>query len=365
MQSIKKRPLILQYHLLFDGLKKQLIKLFDRLIPDRTRLINIGSGYRQSRLLYLAVKLEIADQIGDENASIDLLSKRLSIDAGKLYRLLRTLSSLGIFTETTHRTFANNRLSALLRQSNNKNVRINILIDNSKEQSNVWFDKIERQFSNPAVSSKLSAKKTTYFEATPSNTELGLSLMRPQQNALEEINWSKFDVVFDVGHAEISNALAILAASPELYMCIYAHSDVIQQAKNNWLQAQIHSALLRVSFEQGDLLKAIPSASSHKNIYFFYRLFCELSDQHCLTVLQNVRKAMGSFKATIAITDFVLPELDADRLMALSDMQKLLQQGGKERTLCQWTSLFAKSPFKLIERVNLRNSQSVLVLAPR
>jgi hypothetical protein len=103
----------------------------------------VGSAFRESRLLYLAVKLDIADLLADLAISVDLLAKESDINANNLYRILRALVSMGIFKETQPKVFANNSISLLLRRANKHNIRQHILNANNASKSSLWFNQLE------------------------------------------------------------------------------------------------------------------------------------------------------------------------------------------------------------------------------
>jgi hypothetical protein len=108
-------------------------------------LNHIGSAFRESRLLYLVVQLDIAELLADNNVSVVQPAKEQNLNSDNLYRVLRALVSMNIFTEVQPKVFANNRLSKLLLKSNNYHVRQDILRDNQTSRSAVWFDNIESQ----------------------------------------------------------------------------------------------------------------------------------------------------------------------------------------------------------------------------
>ena len=55
--------------------------------------------------IYIASELGIADLLCNGPLSIDSLAEKTDTHAPTLYRLLRALSSVGVFVETANRTF--------------------------------------------------------------------------------------------------------------------------------------------------------------------------------------------------------------------------------------------------------------------
>ncbi|NOT84180.1 MAG: hypothetical protein HOP02_05205 [Methylococcaceae bacterium] len=122
-----------------------------KITPPPFRLMQIGSLFWQSRALYVATKLELADVLGDTEKSTSEISKALQLHEDHLYRLMRMLASQGIFGETAPRVFKNSKTSAYLRQDNPKNVRAMILMHNSPEMTKPWMEALEESIRDGGV----------------------------------------------------------------------------------------------------------------------------------------------------------------------------------------------------------------------
>jgi hypothetical protein len=178
----------------------------------------------------------------------------------------------------------------------------------------------------------------------------------------EGFDWSTFDLVFDSGNANGEHILDMLLSSMDLNICIFDNSAAISSAKIFWQNEHIQDTNIRLSFEPGSIFKSLPKASSQHNLYCFVRVFSGLSDKDCLTILNNIKLAMANFDATVAIVDTVLPIVGLDTSDALDDIQLLLENGGEHRTLVQWQKLISQTHLSIVEVVELRSSNKVLVL---
>jgi len=332
--------------------KSVLVLLPYKFLPAHARLSHIGSAFRGSRLLYLAVQLDIADLLANQNVTVEHIAKKQSLNRDNLYRILRALVSMGIFTEVSPKVFANNRLSKLLLRSNKYNVRQDILLDNQASKSAVWFDNDESQ---KGVSNRPSSKDLRRGTSEHLNIDTKV-------NTFEGFDWSSFDLVFDSGNANGDHILDILRSTSDLNICIYDNSAAIRSAKMFWQGDHIKDTNIRLSFEQGDMFTSLPKASSQHNLYCFVRVFSGLSDRDGLTILRNAKVAIANFNATIAIVDTVLPIEGLDPSDALDDIQLLLGNSGEHRTLKQWEILIKQTDFTLAEVAELRSSNKILVL---
>src|SRR5687767_10777197 len=83
--------------------------------PPSAVLMQIANGVMATQALGVVAKLGIADLIDDGDRHVDELASSSGSHSPSLYRILRSLASLGVFTETSHSKFAHTPISSLLR----------------------------------------------------------------------------------------------------------------------------------------------------------------------------------------------------------------------------------------------------------
>ena len=74
--------------------------------PPPMQMVLLLGGFRISQALYAAAALGVADQLTAGPASADVLAEQTGAHAPSLRRLLRTLASVGVFTEPEPGVFA-------------------------------------------------------------------------------------------------------------------------------------------------------------------------------------------------------------------------------------------------------------------
>ena len=79
-------------------------------------IIQIATGYIASTALYLAARLDIASRLAGGSKSVAELAAATGTREDALYRVLRLLISLGIFTESAPGQISENAASRLLRK---------------------------------------------------------------------------------------------------------------------------------------------------------------------------------------------------------------------------------------------------------
>ncbi len=188
-------------------------------------------------------------------------------------------------------------------------------------------------------------------------------------NQFEGFNWSVFDLMFDSGNANGDHIKDILSISEPLNICIYDNPKSIKSTKILWANQKVNNStanniMIRISFEEGEILKSLPTASSNENLYCFVNVFSGLNDRDCLTVLTNAKKAIGQFTATVAIIDAIRPEPVQSQIEVIDGVQFLFGRKTEQRTLAQWKYLIDESDFTMKEIVELSSSNKVLLLKP-
>jgi hypothetical protein len=356
---------------LFAGAMKFAAWLQDlpnRITPPPMRLMQIGAAFWQSRALYVAARLDIATALADRSLAADALAARVGARPDAVYRLLRMLAAMGIFKETAPRVFANNRLSASLREDRPNSVRALILMHNSDEMSRPWFQHLEGCVRDGGVPFQ-RAHGEELFDYMDSHTEFDALFSRAMDSVdalagdafASDFDWSRFARVIDVGGSKGGKSLAILKRHVHLKALVVDRAQVVGDAQRHWAGRAAPALLARLSFEAGDLFESLPAAASDKDIYLLSAVLHGFDDAACIKALRKLARACGSTGARIAVMELVMADHGADLAGASFDMQMFMGTRGRERTLAEWSRLFDDGGLALEEVVNLRSFAKILV----
>lgn len=346
-----------------------LAALPNKLVPPPFRLIQIGSAYWQSRALYVATELGVADAIGDDELPSDEIATKLKLDSDYLYRLLRMLASIGVFEESTERHFRNNKLSDCLRSTSRQNVSSMILLHNSPEMSHAWFEELGpalRSGEVPFVQSH-GEELFDYLDHHPKLDNLFTSAMESVEaltgsDYLDDFDWGQFDRIIDVGGSSGSKSIAILNRHPHLQALIFDRPQVIENALLHRQKDIDSQVLARITYSGGNMLESIPSACSERDIFLLFAIFHGMGNPDAEKILINLREAFGQHRASIAIVDCVADVKEIDPTVASFDMQMLIGTRGRERTETEWKYLLERCGFVLQEVISLRTFAKLLLV---
>ena len=344
-------------------------ELPSKVTPPPFRLLQIGSYFWQSRALYVATRLDIASILGNETRSVENLAAQVSAQPDALYRLLRMLAAMGVFTETTARHFKNNKLSDCLREDKPNNVRAMILMHNSPEMSRPWYEQLEQGVRSGETPFKLThGDDLVSFMNQHSDFDALFARAMDSVEALSgdafatDFAWERFQRVIDIGGSNGSKALAILKRHPNLRALVMDRPQVIEAATQAWERTTDASLRTRLEFVAGDMFESVPLAQSDQDIYLLSAVLHGFDDAACIKVLQNIATASRQRNAYIVVLEIVMETPHASLPSTTFDMQMFMGTPGRERTLADWQTLFSQSGLTLEEVVGLRSFGTLLVL---
>jgi hypothetical protein len=74
--------------------------------PRQDQLIQMATAHWMSRILYVAAKMNLAERLAEGPRTAKELAQSTATDVPSLYRLMRALASLGLFTEGPSHRFS-------------------------------------------------------------------------------------------------------------------------------------------------------------------------------------------------------------------------------------------------------------------
>jgi hypothetical protein len=351
------------------GFANWLATLPNRLMPPPFRLIQIGSAYWQSRALCTVTELGVADALGDAQKSSADIAAELNLHEDHLYRLLRMLSSQGVFKACAGRSFRNSKLSNHLRKDHPQSVRAIILMHNSPEMSRPWFESLTPAIRSGEIPFALTHgdELFDYMNRHPDFDALFTEAMEAVEGVtgteyLHDFAWGRFARLIDVGGSNGKKSISILQQHTSLRALVFDRPAVVAEAADYWRAKLVAPLFERLEFSGGDMLESIPPAQSDKDLYLFSAIFHGMGHTESQRILGNLKLACGSHHPTIVIAEMVAKAEDIDPTIASFDMQMLMGTRGRERNLDEWHELLESAGFVLREIVDVRSFIRLLVV---
>lgn len=332
---------------------------------DRDLVVQYVLGIMAAQSVRAAVELRVVELIGDgERPAADVAAAAGTGHQG-MTRLLRALVGLGLLAEPDQDVFAVTPAGLLLdsRRADSLHSMVRMFTDpvmhrawerlgDSVRTGEVAFDAVFGQdfFSHLKEHPELSAQ----FNAAMSQGTSGTAAVLPQA-----FDFGRFETVADVGGGDGTLLAPVLAAYPALRGMLIDTEEGLAQAPAT---LERHGLAERCALVVGDFFREVPAGA---DLYLIKSVLHDWSDDQVVTILGHIRSVLPT-DGRILIVEPVLPELvdpQGDGRIYLTDLNMLVNVGGRERTRAEFedlcgraglsvvgvTALEPPSPFSLIE----------------
>jgi hypothetical protein len=303
-------------------------------------------GYRVSQALYVAAKLGIADLLQEGPKSHEALATATGVHPDALYRVLRALASVGVFTEVEHGRFGLTPLAALLQTGVPGSLRALAIVMGEEPAWRPWGELLysvhtglpafEHVFGMPlfAYLPQHPDVAHTYHAAMTEGTAL------TAQAVVAAYDFSGIRMVVDVGGGQGALIAAILKAHPHMHGMLFDLPQVIPGAKR---VMETETLAERCALIGGDFFAAVPSGA---DAYILKWILHDWDDARAVTILTNCRQAMPE-QGKLLVVESVIPAGNVPSLGKFADLHMLVRLGGRERTEAEYRTLFAVAGLRL------------------
>jgi len=327
--------------------------------PAHVQLIQMSTAYWVSRLVHLAAELELADHLAPGPLSADELAARTQTHAPTLYRVLRSLASLGLFTEDESHRFALTELGAALKTGAPGSARASILTLAGEQVSGAWQHLLHSvRTGQPGFEHAHGKGIFPWLAEHPreaalfGETMVGFHGTEPAAVA-DAYDFSAFPLIVDVGGGTGNLLTTVLKKYPQPRGVIFDLPHVAGEA-----EALIAARALtaRVTFQAGDFFQTTPPDA---DLYLMSHVIHDWSEDQCRTILGNCRRAMKP-GSRLLIIEMVLPPGNAPHPGKMLDMMMLVGPGGQERTAHEYEALLASAGFQLARVIPTNSAVSIV-----
>jgi O-methyltransferase domain len=323
-------------------------------------LVQMATAHWVSRLLYVAAQMNLADRLADGPRTAEELARSTATDA-RSYRMMRTLASLGLFTEGPSHLFSLTLLGEAFKTGTNRATVLTVagdLVTKSLEQLpySVQTGKsgFEKAFGMPFFEylANHPADASMFSE-----TMVGFHGLEPAAVAAA-YDFSQFGIIIDVGGATGNLLATILGRYPEPRGMLFDLPHVVRDAP---ALIEARGLVDRITIEAGNFFESIPTAAG---AYLLSHIIHDWSEAQCLTILGNCRRTMKP-NSRLLIIETVLPPGDTSHLGKMLDMIMLtLFTGAQERDEPEYRGLLDKAGFRLARVVPTESPVSIVEAFP-
>jgi len=311
-----------------------------------------------TQALFVATKLGVADILADGEKHIDEISRMAGAHSPSLYRVLRSLASLGVFTETQTRTFANTALSAVLRSNVPGSMRNSMIFMGEPWHYNVWANMLHSaRTGGPAWEETHGVEVFYWFAKNPEASEIFNGCMSELSAGaapaiVAAYDFSGIDTLADIagGHGFLLSQ--ILKANPNMKGILFDMEHVVAGAGETLRAFGVED---RVETVSGDFFTEVPEADA----YIMKHIIHDWDDERAVKILQTIHRAMKP-EGKLLLSEMVIPEGNGPHPGKMLDLEMLTSAGGVERTEAEYADLFERSGFRLSRIVPTMSPHSVI-----
>jgi hypothetical protein len=204
-------------------------------MPPHVALLQMMTGYWVSQSVYIAAKLGIADLLGNGPMHHEALATATHTHSQSLYRLLRALASVGVFSETTPGSFGLTPNATLLQSGAPQSMRA-LAIMYGEEQYQAWGDMLKSVATGETAFERLFG--TGYFPYLAGHPEANDTFNQAMTGwsalldaaVLAAYDFSQFETIVDVGGGYGRLLAAILHTYPRMQGVLFDQPHVVAGA---------------------------------------------------------------------------------------------------------------------------------------
>jgi hypothetical protein len=327
--------------------------------PPHVQLIEMASAHWVSSIAYVAARLGLADLLANGPKTAEDLAPQTKTHAPSLYRLMRALTLLGILAEDDNRRFTLTPVGQALRTGAPGAAHATIMTLASDTFVRGFTELLYSvQTGKSGYEKMLGMPIFDYLAKHPDEASLFSETMVGFHGAetaavAEAYDFSNLKCIVDVGGATGNLLTTVLSRYPASTGILFDLPHVVRDAPSLIENAGLTG---RIKIEPGSFFERIPTGG---DAYILSHIIHDWTEDKCLTILTNCRKAMHK-NARLLIIEMVLPTGNTPHPGKMLDIMMLVGPGGQERTQPEYQSLLAKAGLRLTRVVPTQSAVSVV-----
>jgi hypothetical protein len=331
--------------------------------PSTPALFEMETACWLSQAIYVAAKLGIADLLRDGPRSCVALATASNSDAPSLFRLMRALSSVGIFAHLGRDRFALSRLAESLQTDVRGSLRAIVITIGEIHYQACGSLLHSVQTGSPAFNTLFG---TSLFDYLQQNVDAADAFNQGMANVpsmlayavLMAYDFAGISSIVDIGGGQGNLLEKILQFTPAITGTVFDTASTIEKAKqvlgnDAWSK--------RCSYVIGDFFTSVPQGA---DAYLLCGVIHDWDDRRAIRILKNCRRAMPE-KGRVLLVEMVVPDLDATSSSKLPNLNILALTGGRERTKAEFHVLLDAADYKLARIIPTMAPQSIIEAVPK
>ncbi|MTJ29322.1 methyltransferase [Aphanizomenon sp. UHCC 0183] len=328
-------------------------------LSDRTKMQEMIQGFQVMQSIFAATKLGLADILRDGEQSYNELAALTDTDSDALYRLLKALSGVGIFTEIQPGYFQNTSLSTCL--FNEYGSMRNYILSQGEIGYACWGELIHSIYTGKSSSAYLyGMERIEYFRQNESLCKiwdgLNFDLSVPQSFAiLNAYDFSSSQTIVDIGGGLGVLLAFILHKYSTVKGVLFEQPSPIKRAQDLLTREGL---LDRCELVEGDFCESVPGEA---DVYLLKNVLPMFKDQIAIKILNNCYRVMTKGTKLLVIERVIGKSRWTDNF---SNLNSLVLSSGKFRTEDEFRQLLESVGFKIVNIIPTESVISIIECIP-
>ncbi|ARP69903.1 O-methyltransferase [Streptomyces pluripotens] len=333
-------------------------------LPPHVQLMGLVAGKWMSQPLYVLAELGVADLLADKPRTAAELAVVLEVHPDALGRCMRVAAALGVLAEEPGGRFSLRPMGEALRSDVPCSIRdFTILL--GSEPTWASFGAIMHTVRTGAPSFP-QVHGTDLFTYLADHPDLARAYQGAWASLTDELapeaaeayDFGRYPVIADIGGGHGRMLYHLLGAAPAARGVLMDRPEVLEAARAALAGTPAYE---RITFFPGTLPESTPPEA---DAYLLKNTLHCFADTDARAMLRPLAEALrGRSDARVLVLDTIVPDDASYHWSKFIDIEVMVNNGGRERRLDEWTALFDSAGLRLVSVTPVTPPQSLLEVA--
>jgi hypothetical protein len=322
-------------------------------------LLDLIQGKWRAQAVCVAAELGLADILGDGPRSTDEIAEIAKVSEDGVYRLLRALASLGLFTSLPGRRFTLTPLGAYLRSDVPGSLRGYARFAGHDVTWRPWGQlAYSVRTGAPAFVHIFGMRSFEYYAQHPDVAAIindAMTAVTTTETAaiIAAYDFSKIGSLVDVGGGHGLLLASILKIHSGMRGILFELPYAAEGASSLLRHEGVADRCAVIS---GDFFDSVPEGG---DVYILKSVIHDWNDERASQILRNCQRAMRPGAKLLLVERVIAPGDEPDPRKFV-DLQMLVLNYGRERTEAEFDELYSKAGFRLTRVVPTTSPPSII-----
>ena len=315
-------------------------------LPPAAQMMQMTMGFIVSQAISVAAKLYLADRLADGGKTLSELAEITGTHEPSLYRLLRALTSVGVFQRAADGRYENSPLSEVLRSDVPESIRGAAHMICDREHWHAHGNLLHAvKTGETAFDHTFGMPVFPYYMQNPEPARIFDEAMTSFNNPIGKAvaaayDFSEAETIADIGGGHGLLLATVLGANSQAKGILFDQPQVVAGAAEVLAANDVAE---RVETVGGNFFEEIPVEA---DIYMMKFIIHDWNDEESAAILSNLAKSAKPGARVLLVESVVEEDDSVPSMSKVMDLNMLAMTSGRERTASEYAGLFEKAGFK-------------------